>query len=56
MRRSQQETAGFVAELCAELRELTDGARLDSLTYLLDMAALEAARIAEPVRQAKTAA
>jgi len=53
---TQQETATFVAELCKELRKLTEGAALSSLTYLLDMAALEASRAAEPVQRMKSAA
>ena len=53
---SQQDTATFVAELCKELRSLTEGAALNSLTYLLDMAVLEAARAAEPRQQIKSAA
>ena len=52
----QQETAHFVAELCKELRTLTQGAALNSLTYLFDMAALEAARAAEPAQRVKSAA
>ncbi len=51
----QQETANFVAELCKELRELTDGVALNSLTYLLDMTVMEAARASEPAQRLKSA-
>jgi hypothetical protein len=53
---SQKETARFVAELCAELRTLTRGAALDSLTYLLEMAMLEASRVARREQRIRPAA
>lgn len=53
---TQQETAHFVAELCKELRKLAAGAALNSLTYLLDMAVLEASRAARPAQRTKSAA
>jgi hypothetical protein len=56
MERSAQDTAAFVGELCGELRKLTQTASLDTLSYLLDIAVLEAERLAEPEVQAKTAA
>jgi hypothetical protein len=56
MERSARETAAFVGELCSELRQLTQTASLDTLSYLLDMAALEAKRLAQPEIEAKTAA
>ena len=56
MVRSQKETARYVAELCEELRKLTHGASLDTLTYLLEITALEAARLARPEPRVKSAA
>ena len=56
MTSTQLETATFVAELCKELRSLTEGAGLTSLTYLLDMAVLEACLTAESEQRVKSAA
>ena len=44
---SPRETAILVAELCKELPKFTDRTALNSLTYLLDMAILEASRLRE---------
>ena len=41
------ETARYVAEFTAELTYLAQGAQLDLLAYLLDMARLEAIRTAQ---------
>jgi hypothetical protein len=56
MERSSHDTAEFVGDLCGELRKLTRNAALDTLTYLLDIAVLEAERLAEPEAQAKVQA
>jgi ADP-heptose:LPS heptosyltransferase len=52
----QRETADYLADACAELAKLAKRQSLDSLTYLLDMAALEAGHVARPKAQAKDAA
>jgi hypothetical protein len=56
MERSAQDTAAFVAQLCGELRKLTKDAALETLSYLLDIAVLEAERQARPKIESKTAA
>jgi hypothetical protein len=53
---SGRETAAFVSELCSELRKLTQNASLDTLSYLLDIAALEAEQLAQLEIETKTAA
>lgn len=52
----QRETAGYLAEACLELAKLAKRYGLDSLTYLLDMAAMEAGHIARPKAQTQDAA
>lgn len=52
----QRETANFIAELCKELRKLTEGVALNSLTYLFDMTVLEATRAAGAQERIKSAA
>jgi hypothetical protein len=56
MDRSARETAAFIGEVCNELRKLTETAPLVTLSYLLDIAVLEAELLAEPENEAKTAA
>ena len=53
---SGRDTAAFVSELCSELRKLTQNASLDTLSYLLYIAALEAEQLAQLEIETKTAA
>ena len=45
-----EELCVYVAELCAELRALTRRPNFRTLNYLLDMARLEAERMAKTLR------
>lgn len=44
------ERATYIAETCAELYRLAGPPRLRTLSYLIDMARIEAERIAKDVR------
>ena len=43
---SDRDICQYIAEMCAELRGLASGATFRTLNYLLDMARLEAERLA----------
>ncbi len=47
---SAEDLCIYVAELCSELRALTRRPRFRTLNYLLDMARLEAERMAKDLR------
>ena len=44
---SEKDICRYIAEMCSELRGLASGAKFRTINYLLDMARLEAERVAQ---------